>query len=276
LALFYTLMEPDKQRWVNDHASASPYFPVWIFMQAQAIYLCASRATRQSKNMSLMRQNRMSDIERQTCNTMIRITLNAIDKITDWSIMDNGCDQIPRCTPFALNPEAQEKKRQLERMEELEKKVAAAKSGGGGSNKSTNAAGGNANHVPPTNAGGDEKRKKPSGDAIKQGSFVVNPDKPNPTVGAVFANLELEERHCFDFHLVGRECTRTRCTNRHNPFSRMKEGDRNKLLAHIQATKVVYVNPNLKNNAELMKKFTDEQKSACFPPTAPPANGASN
>ena len=279
IAIFYCLTEAQRVRWAKEHSETSPFFPIWIFNQVQAIFLCGAKATKQATNMSLVRQNRFKDIDRTYFNMMVRITLNTIDKLEEWSISGNGCDIIPKGVPLALNPAAQEAKKQQEKIEALIKAAESKKNSSGGDGKRRR---NNDSTITPVNANasnaGSEESKEDGGkskDKAAKGSFVANPEK-ELSVAALFANIGLEERHCFNFHMVGKECKQHRCSNRHHPLSKMPEGDRKKLLEHIADTKIVFLNPKLKSNAKLMGMLTDEQKKVLFPQADDETSGASN
>ena len=195
----------------------------------------------------------------------------------NWVIMESGCDVIPRGLPSSMDPTAQDKKRFQERIDALEKALAAKKGQPlqpSNSNSTNQAATANAN------AAGAPKKFKTNSNAAtlpptensKKGSFVENPSKGIITVAALFAGLNLEEMHCFNFHMVGKECTRSNCTHRHTPLTKMSEGNRKKILEHIHKTKCVFINPNLKGNKGLLALLSDDQKENLFPPTT----GASN
>jgi hypothetical protein len=176
--------------------------------------------------------------------------------------MESACDVIPRGLPSSMDPSAQDRKRFQERIDSLEKALAAKKGQPlqpSNSNSTNQAANSNAATLPPT-------------ENSKKGSFVENPSKGIITVAALFAGLNLEEMHCFNFHMVGKECTRSNCTHRHAPLTKMSEGDRKKILEHIHKTKCVFINPNLKGNKGLLALLPDDQKENLFPPTT----GASN
>ena len=184
---------------------------------------------------------------------------------------------------MAMNPEAIERKRQQDRIADLERLV------GNGSNRSNppsnqNGGGQNRGPRPPANSTSDAALKKMKSntneagvtlsDNAKKGAFVENPEKGPITAAALFTGYDvpLAEMHCFHFHMVGKECTRHNCTHRHTPLTRMDEAERNKILGHIEKTRCVYINPALRGNKTLVALLSNEQRGSLFPPTT----GASN
>lgn len=182
---------------------------------------------------------------------------------------------------MAMNPEAIERKKQQDRIADLERLV------GNGSNRSnppSNQNGGGQNRGPRPPANNDAALKKMKSnnnepgvtlsDNAKKGAFVENPEKGPVTAAALFTGYDvpLEEMHCFHFHMVGKECTRHNCTHRHTPLTKMDEAERNKILDHIMKTRCVYINPALRGNKTLVALLSNEQRGSLFPPTT----GASN
>lgn len=242
------------------------------------------KTTKLPRNMSLCRKDQFEMIDKGLYKQMIYITTNAIEKISHWVMLETGCDVIPRNTPFAMNPEALEKKRYQDRLAALERQIGS--NGAGRSNQSNNQNGGGNNGAPrpPSNATSDVAVKKMRSntnvasvtlsDASKKGSFVENPEKGPVTAAALFTGYDvaLAEMHCFHFHMVGKECTRHNCAHRHTPLTKMDPAERDKILGHIMKTKCVFINPSLKGNKTLMALLSNEQRDGIFPPVA----GASN
>lgn len=102
-------------------------------------------------------------------------------RISHWVMLETGCDVIPRNTPFAMNPEALEKKRYQDRLAALERQIGS--NGAGRSNQSNNQNGGGNNGAarPPSNATSDAAAKKMRSNANVASVTSVMPPRRDPS-----------------------------------------------------------------------------------------------
>ena len=102
-------------------------------------------------------------------------------------------------------------------------------------------------------------------DKKAMGTFMPIPGQPFPKPSDVFGGKDMRytDLHCFDFHMVGRECTNKNCTFKHVSLPRMEAHDRDIMLGHCAKVKKVYLNPGLKKANSLKDVLC---KFDLFPP----------